>query len=126
MRVFAAIFLFVTAAQGAVAQQNVSKQTADSRLPKTVCRYDRLSGLRRVIAEPSIEELTHFDLSVLTQPWVSFRIGTIVSVSRQKGPWSCVSASEETWSGSLFRSGWMKSSLLGPLEAQGSKPGTKN
>jgi hypothetical protein len=107
MRALAVIFLFAIAALPAPAQRG--SNLLESPVPKGPCRYTRLSGIRQVKESPSIEELTRFDISVLTAHWVFFPVGTEVSVNRREGPWSCVSG------GWPFRTGWMETWLLGPL-----------
>lgn len=116
MRALAAIFLFVITFSPSGAQQSVSKQTPEPPVPKRPCRYQRIAVLRRVKADPPIEDLVHFDLSVLTDRRIFFPVGTVVSVSRQEGGWSCATGPMGPSSGWPFRTGWTRTDLLGPFE----------
>jgi hypothetical protein len=95
---------------------SLEKDTQEPPFPKVACRSSKWAPWFRVKADPPIEERTRFDLSVLTQRHVVFRIGTIVGVSRREGPWSCVTGSVEAPSGWQSWTGWIKSSLLGPMD----------
>jgi hypothetical protein len=79
--------------------------------------------LSRVKAH-AIQELTQFDLAAFQERRVFFRAGTIVSVSRRDGPWSCVTEPMDVpTSGSPFYTGWMKTALLEPVTTRDYAPG---
>ncbi len=119
MRTVAAILLFAIAVPWAAAQDLGSKRTMEPPVPKATCRYSRLAAWRQVKADPPIEDLMRFDLSSPTEHRVFFPIGTIVTVSRREGAWSCVMGPfREATSGSPFLIGWMRTDLLGPVEDQ--------
>lgn len=93
-------------------------QPSASDPPKSICRYDRLGPIRRVNAESSFEELSHFD----DARHVFFPAETMVTVSRQEGSWSCVTgSSDRTTSGSPVRTGWMPTSQIEPVNPRNSK-----
>ncbi len=124
MRVLAVILLFAIVLLPAAAQQDASRPDAGPSVPKGPCRFERLSSLRQVKRIPPIQELMHFDLSVLTEHRVFFPIGTTVMVNRQAGLWSCVTGPlNYATSGWPFRTGRMESSLLGPVEERQSESG---
>jgi hypothetical protein len=116
MRALAAVFLFAIAVLPIGAQQDASKPSVETSVPKGPCRYERMSVVRQVKGTPPIEDRLHFDVSVLTERRVFFPIGALVSVNRQEGLWSCVSGSAGLSSSSPFRTGWMRSSFLGQVE----------
>jgi hypothetical protein len=113
-----AILILALAACTAGAQQKPSVET-EPPVPKSLCRSERLSAVRQVKADPPIEELMRFDQSLITEHRVFFRKGSIVTVSRYDGYWACVTGPfERPTSGSPFRTGWMKTALLGPVEQE--------
>ena len=89
MRFVRFILLCALAMSSAGAQEPGSKLNAEPPLPKSPCRNDGHSFTARVARAPSIEELTRFDLSGLFGHRAYFRTGTLVSVSRREGQWSC-------------------------------------
>lgn len=113
-----AVLLTAMVACTAGAQQNPVDQT-EPAVPRSVCRYERLSAIRQVKLDPPVEDLSDFFLSSIVEHRVYFRPGTIVTVSRREGSWSCVTG---PWlvasSGWPFRTGWMKTALLGQVEKQ--------
>ncbi len=115
MRILLPMILAVIAANATWAQETPHKQGA----PKLPCHFDDSFGWDHlVIRTPPIEELMRFDDSFMTEHRVFFPTGTLVSVSRQEGPWSCVTGPfGGPSSGSQFlRTGWMKTELLVRLE----------
>jgi hypothetical protein len=119
MRVAAAAILFVVFGWPAIAQPSPSAPKLEPEVPRTACRYDRLSIVQRVKAAPSIE-IPRFDLSSLFAHRVFFRTGTLVGVSRREGSWSCVTG------GSPSRTGWLRSSQLEAVDQSEHKPGSDN
>lgn len=105
-------------------QQKSADQT-EQPVPKRFCQYVKYAPWRQVKADPPIEDLTRFDMSVLTGDRVIFHKGTVVTLNRREGSWSCVSGNfNDSSKGWQFRTGWMKSDLLGPVEEQEPSAGT--
>ena len=105
------------------AQQKPADQT-DLPVSKRFCQYVKYGPWRQVKSDPPIEDLTRFDMSVLTGDRVTFHKGTVVTLNRSEGVWSCVSGNlSDPSKGWQFRTGWMKTGLLGPVEEQ--EPATR-
>lgn len=127
MRFVRFILLCALAMSSAGAQEPGSKLNAEPPLPKSPCRNDGHSFTARVARAPSIEELTRFDLSGLFGHRAYFRTGTLVSVSRREGQWSCVTGPFVASSGSSFlRTGWMQTTLLESIEQQDRDSGNRH
>ena len=114
MRILVPMLLAVIATNATWTKETPNKQGA----PKLACHSnDSLDWDHMVVRTPPIEELMRFDDSSINERRVFFPTGTLVSVSRQEGPWSCVTGPfGEATSGSPFRTGWMKTDLLVRLE----------
>ena len=118
MRRPGAILMVALIAGTAGAQQKPADQV-EQPIPKGLCRFETFAAARQVKADPPIEEMMRFDLSVLTEHRVFFPKGTTVIVNLYEGSWVCVTGPfGGATSGWPFRTGWMKRELLGPVEEQ--------
>jgi hypothetical protein len=112
------ILLLALVACSAGAQSKPADQMGPL-VPKGLCTYNEHGATRHVKADPPIEEMMHFDQSALTEHRAFFPRGTTVWVNRYEGSWVCVTGPfGGPTSGWPFRTGWMKTDLLGPVEEQ--------
>ncbi|MGA8669104.1 MAG: hypothetical protein WB679_04480 [Terracidiphilus sp.] len=102
------------AASAVFAQQGPVKETDQTTPPKTICRYKRISPIRRVEKEPPIDFSFPTDFSPSSTWTVRFPKGTIVTVNGQDRTWSCVTGSIQKSDGWVTQEGWLKTVLLGP------------
>jgi hypothetical protein len=115
MRAVASILLCTISLIPAFAQQNSPNQVSEP-LPKTRCQFERTEAVLRKVKPSPVDDLLRFDQAALREQRVFFRAGTLVSVSRRVGLWSCVTGPMDIpTSGSPFRTGWMKTDLLEPV-----------
>ena len=91
-------------------------------VPGGPCFFNRLAITSVVVGTPSLEDVQHFfDISVLTEHRVFFPVGTMVTVYRQSGGWSCVTGpADHATSGAPpangIQTGWMRTELLERME----------